>query len=160
MDTPVIISPLSSFDVSPAAEIIAKNKLWQRYDTDYDRAYSILMEAIKEERTIYSARIFEQVVGFVWFDLQGTFYHSGYIRWIAVHPDFQGKSVGKMLMQFAEDKIFQKGTNVFLLVSDFNTEAQAFYQKLGYKKIGELKDYYKRGITEFIYRKSQGPIVP
>ncbi len=160
MDTPVIIAPLSSFDVSLAAEIVAKNKLWQRYGTDYDRAYAILMEAIQEERTIYSARIFEQVAGFIWFDLWGTFYHSGYVRWIAVHPDFQGKGIGNILMQFAEDKIFQKGPNVFLLVSDFNTEAQMFYQKRGYKKVGELEDYYKKGITEWIYRKSKGPIAP
>lgn len=160
MNTPVIITPLSSFDVAPAAEIIAKNELWQRYDMNYDRAYSILMEAVKEERTIYSARIFEQVAGFIWFDLWGTFYHSGYIRWIAVHPDFQGKGLGKILMQFAEDKIFQKGPNVFLLVSDFNTKAQVFYQKIGYKKVGELKDYYKKGITELIYRKSKGSVAP
>ncbi|NOY79339.1 MAG: GNAT family N-acetyltransferase [Calditrichaeota bacterium] len=159
MNTPVIIAPLSSFDIAAAAEIVAKNKLWQRYGTDYDQAYSILLKALQEERTIYSARIYEQVAGFVWFDRQGTFYHSGYIRWIAVHPDFQGKGVGKILMQFAEDKIFQKGPNVFLLVSDFNTEAQGFYQKRGYKKVGELEDFYKRGITEYIYRKSQGPIV-
>lgn len=160
MDTPVIIMPLSSFDVSAAAEIIANNALWQRYGTDYDSAYTILMEALKEQRTIYSARIFDQFSGFIWFDLWGTFYHSGYIRWIAVHPDFQGKGVGKILMQFAENKIFKNASNVFLLVSDFNVQAQAFYQKRGYKKVGELEDYYKKGITELIYRKSRGPIAP
>jgi ribosomal protein S18 acetylase RimI-like enzyme len=43
-------------------------------------------------------------------------------------------------------------------VSDFNPKAQAFYRRLGYTRVGTLADYVVPGITEYLYRKTQGPI--
>jgi ribosomal protein S18 acetylase RimI-like enzyme len=62
-------------------------------------------------------------------------------------------------MRHAEERIFRRGPNVYLLVSDFNVKAQAFYRKLGYVKVGALRDYVVPGITERVYRKTRGPIV-
>ncbi|HDK36233.1 MAG TPA: N-acetyltransferase [Bacteroidetes bacterium] len=160
MDMPLVISPLSFFDVPQVAEMIATNSIWQRYGIDYDTAYSVFAKALDRGETLYSGRIIEQIAGFIWFDLRAALYYSGGIRWLAVHPDFQNKGIGKLLMQFAEDKIFEKCPNVFLLAADFNASAHQFYETLGYEKVGELRDYFKRGITEWIYRKTKGPVVP
>ncbi len=160
MNRTVLIRPLEMFDVPPVAEIIAGNALWQRYGITFDNAQEVLLEGLRRSSEMYAARLDEKVAGFIWFDLTGTFYHSGYVRWVAVHPDFQNRGLGKILMDFAEEKILKIGPNVFLLVSHFNTAAQRFYERLGYKKVGELPDFYKAGITEWIYRKTRGPIAP
>jgi len=159
VDRAVIIQPLKPFDVPDATEIIARNPLWQRYGLTFDSVQQVLLEGLKRSNGIYSARIEARLVGLIWFDVTGTFYHSGYIRWVAVHPDFQNRGLGKILLKFAEEKILSVGPNVFLLVSHFNRSAQRFYERLDYRKVGELPDFYKQGITEWIYRKTVGPIV-
>jgi ribosomal protein S18 acetylase RimI-like enzyme len=100
----------------------------------------------------------DDVVGFVWFREEGTFHHSGYVRWIGVAPHAQRAGVGRLLMAYAEEQILRCGPNVFLLVSDFNRRAQAFYRRQGYAKVGAIPDYVVPGITEYLYRKSRGPI--
>jgi ribosomal protein S18 acetylase RimI-like enzyme len=42
---------------------------------------------------------------------------------------------------------------VFLLTSDFNEDAQAFYRRLGYQQVGAIPDYVVPGITELIFYK-------
>ena len=100
-----------------------------------------------------------RVLGFIWFRPDGTFHHSGYVRWVAVTPDARGRGVGERLMRHAEERIFEEGPNVYLLVSDFNAKAQAFYRRLGYVRVGALPDYIVPGITERLYRKTRGPIL-
>jgi ribosomal protein S18 acetylase RimI-like enzyme len=45
-------------------------------------------------------------------------------------------------------------------VSDFNREAQGFYTKMGYRKVGELTDFIIAGHAEILLRKTIGPIRP
>lgn len=61
-------------------------------------------------------------------------------------------------MRYAESQIFKRGPNVFLMVSDFNASAQAFYRALGYTEVGMIRDYVVPGVTEHLYRKTSGPI--
>jgi ribosomal protein S18 acetylase RimI-like enzyme len=98
------------------------------------------------------------LAGFILFRLDGTFHHSGYIRWVGVAPTSRGMRVGRRLVQHAEDRIFRRGPNVFLTVSDFNADARAFYRRLGYAQVGAIPDYVVPGITERLFRKTLGPI--
>jgi ribosomal protein S18 acetylase RimI-like enzyme len=43
-------------------------------------------------------------------------------------------------------------------VSSFNRDAQRLYERLGYKVVGELTDYIVRGHSEFLLRKTLGPL--
>jgi ribosomal protein S18 acetylase RimI-like enzyme len=99
-----------------------------------------------------------KVVGFVWFQVRGTFAHSGYVRWIATAPSVRGQGVGAALLRSAEARILRHGPNVFLLVSHFNRRAQCFYRALGYERVGVLRDYVRPGIHEHVYRKTTGPL--
>jgi len=68
--------------------------------------------------------------------------------------------VGRALIDYAEQRIFRETPNVFICVSDFNQEAQGFYAKMGYERVGELRDFIVAGHAEFLLRKSIGPIRP
>jgi ribosomal protein S18 acetylase RimI-like enzyme len=75
-----------------------------------------------------------------------------------VAPAERGNGIGRRLMEHIEEGIFRTAPNVFLFVSDFNTSAQSFYERLGYRKVGELQDYLVAGRSELLMRKSRGPI--
>ncbi len=159
---------LRAADVEACAGIIAGDPLWRRYGLTPARAGGVIRRAFQAGRRgglatravgeMAVARQGRQVVGFIWFRLDGTFHHSGYVRWVAVAPGAQGRGVGTRLMRYAEERIFTRGPNVFLTVSDFNRGAQAFYRKLGYTRVGAIPDYVVPGITERLYRKTRGPL--
>jgi len=162
------IHPLRATDIDPCARLIAADLLWRRYHITLVRARRLLQEVVAATRRgggrtgeageFAVAHSAGQVVGFVWFRLDGTFHHSGYIRWIGVAPHVRGQGVGTDLMAYAERKIFAHGPNVFLMVSAFNTGAQKFYKRLGYREIGAVPNYAIRGITERLFRKTRGPL--
>ena len=155
-------------DVAGCARIVAGDPLWQRYGLTVARARRALQGVLGQRRRgslaartigeVVVAREGDRVQGFVWFRLDGTFHLSGYVRWIAVAPAARGRGVGERLMRHAEERIFRRGPNVFLTVSDFNRRAQAFYRKLGYTEVGAIRNYVVAGITERLYRKTRGPI--
>ncbi len=162
------IRSLRATDVDLCARLIAADPLWKRYHITLARARRLLREVLaathrggsrtREAGEFAVARSAGQVLGFIWFRLDGTFHHSGYIRWIGVAPHVRGQGVGASLIAYAERKIFARGPNVFLMVSAFNTQAQVFYKRLGYKEIGAVPNYAIRGITERLFRKTQGPL--
>jgi [ribosomal protein S18]-alanine N-acetyltransferase len=163
----VVIRALRAADVESCARLVAGEPLWQRYRVTLPRARRIIGEAFRAQKRLPRrrdagefavARWQGQVVGLVWFCPTGTFHHSGYIRWILVAALAQGRGIGERLMRHAERRIFAEGPNVFLLVSDFNTGARAFYRKLGYREVGAIPDYIISGVTERLYRKARGPI--
>jgi len=61
-------------------------------------------------------------------------------------------------MRFAGKRIFVETPNVFICVSSFNQNAQAFYKKLEYVIVGGLKDYIVSGHSEILLRKTIGPL--
>ena len=74
-----------------------------------------------------------------------------YLGLIGVHADSRGLGVGKFLMEQLEKMSRESGARkVTLMVSDFNTGGQRFYERLGYRKLGEIPDASKEGITEFV----------
>lgn len=162
------VQRLRSDDVESCARIVAGDPLWQRYGVTLPRARRVLRRALAQAAgspaaaraagEIAVARAGGRPVGFVWFRREGTFHHSGYVRWVAVAPDARGRGVGERLMRYAEERILRRGPNVFLTVSDFNRRAQAFYRKLGYTEVGAIRNYVVAGITERLYRKTRGPI--
>lgn len=155
-------------DVEVCARIVAGDPLWQRYGVTLQRARRALRAALaplrqgqrgaREAGEVVVATRRGRPVGFILFRLDGTFHHSGYIRWLAVAPEAQRQGVGRRLVRHAEDRVFRHGPNVFLTVSDFNTGASAFYRRLGYRQVGTIPDYVVPGIAERLFRKTLGPI--
>lgn len=162
-----MVRPLLPADVEACAEIVGGDPLWRRYGTTVARARQVFRRALRAGGKGRPRRLADhlavalqgkRVLGFIWFRLEGTFDHSGYVRWIAISPHARTRGVGRRLMRHAEERIFRKGPNVFLLVSAFNRRAQAFYRRLGYREVGVIPDYLVPGITERLYRKTTGPI--
>lgn len=132
--------------------------LWRQYGVGVREATKTFAAALAGAAQVQVADDGVRLVGFVEYLVRGTFGHSGYVWAIGVAPDAQGRGVGGRLMDAAEAAIFEAGPNVFLLVTAGNEGAQRFYERRGYRRIGELADYVRPGITEILYRKTKGPI--
>jgi GNAT superfamily N-acetyltransferase len=65
---------------------------------------------------------------------------------IAVHPDAQGRGLGRALMAFAEHEAARRGlTRLALLTHEVMTENQAIYAHLGYTEVERrAEDGYRR----------------
>ncbi|MCS7235072.1 MAG: GNAT family N-acetyltransferase [Armatimonadota bacterium] len=145
-------------DVSACARLVAQEPLWHRYGLSARRASALIRWALRRREPILVAVRGGEVLGFVWFQHRGTFVHSGYVRWIVTAAGARGQGIGSALLRAAEERILRHGPNVFLLVSHFNRRAQRFYRKMGYQRVGVLRHYVHRGIHEWIFRKTRGPL--
>ncbi|MDA8346892.1 MAG: ribosomal protein S18-alanine N-acetyltransferase [Thermaerobacter sp.] len=86
------------------------------------------------------AKAGQRVVGYcgMWFIVD-----EGHITNVAVHPDFRGRGVGRMLMQAAMDLArLSGGIRVTLEVRISNTIAQSLYESLGFHRVGVRRGYY------------------
>ena len=134
---------------------MAENPLWQRYGVSPASAYQRLAGGVEQGASILVAETSGTVVGFIWYVEKGAFFRSGYVLLIGVDPTKQGQGVGEILMDAAEQIMFKKSADVFLLVSDFNEGAQRFYQRRGYICVGSLPGYVLPDVAELIYRKKK-----
>jgi ribosomal protein S18 acetylase RimI-like enzyme len=156
--TAVMTRPLEDRDVEACAEIMLGIPLWKRYGATPKDAHALFARAARGTPRGRVAERGGRIAGFVVYTLRGTFDRSGYVRAVGVRPGEQGRGVGNLLMDAAEEEIFARGPNVFLLVSQTNGAARRFYERRGYREVGEIADYVGPGLTEVLYRKTTGPI--
>lgn len=85
----------------------------------------------------------DKIVGFVTYKKQSTY---GQIGLIAVNPNFQGKGIGRQLINEVENTLYKKGISTLRIPTQLeNKEACFFYKKIGYKIIEStpIKHYWK-----------------
>lgn len=141
-------------DIQKCARLMADVDPWLKLGLGFNYCVKKLKGAEKE---IYLALCGSDIAGFIVITMSSAF--KGYVQTICVAEKYRSKGIGTQLLDFAEEKILKKTPNVFMCVSSFNKRAQKLYEKLGYEKVGELKDYVIKGHSEFILRKTTGPMI-
>lgn len=150
----VLIRPLQNADERRrCAEFMAGSEPWITLRRTYEDGLRFLLDPTRE---VYVAAIKDAIAGFIVLNLRGPL--NGYIQTICVAPERRNLGIGRQLIAFAEERIFRESPNVFLCVSSFNTRAQKLYARLGYDRVGELKDYVVKGHSEILMRKTQGSL--
>ncbi len=86
---------------------------------------------------------------------------EGHILNVAVHPDFRGKGIGRLLIQKVIDECgLQDAEYVSLEVRTSNIVAVSLYRKIGFVITGRRKRYYENGedayIMEYIFNRQEG----
>lgn len=84
---------------------------------------------------------------------KGQFGRGAYLKLIALRPGYEGRGLGRLLLEGVERRAAERAQDLFLLTSDFNILAQRFYARAGYRRIGELPEFVRPGIDEIIYFK-------
>ena len=135
------------------ARIMATSDPWLALGRGFDACLSAVQNA---ERETHVALCDGEVVGFVVVCLRGAF--VGYLQTVAVQASWRGLGLGTRLIGHAEERILRESPNVFLCVSALNTRARQLYLRLGYEVVGELRDFLLRGESEWLLRKTVGPL--
>lgn len=78
---------------------------------------------------------------------------SPYLASFAVSADARGRGVGAFLLSACERHFRPSARHFFLCVSSFNTRARAFYERQGYRRVGEFPDYLLDGASEILMHK-------
>lgn len=144
-------------DAHACGAIVGATPLWQRSGLGATRAAAILTSASAVD-TVLVLELDGVVAGFAWIDPRGVFGRSSYLRMIAVAPDTRGRGIGAELMDAFEQIAADHGPDAFLLVSDFNTDAQRFYARRGYIEVGRIPGYIMPDVAEILlWRRLRSP---
>ncbi|MCL6446005.1 MAG: GNAT family N-acetyltransferase [Alicyclobacillus sp.] len=155
------IRPMLERDAAAVASLMLGHSLWQQYELGMEEQRNRLLRMIKEKSAFvytellpselpHAAGVTETIQGFIVFDTL-TFGHSGYIQLLGVRRGETGRGIGDRLVRWAHKCMLETTHRSFLLCTATNFQAQRFYQRVGYQKVGELPDWLKPGVTEYIF---------
>jgi ribosomal protein S18 acetylase RimI-like enzyme len=143
------IHPANEAERNMAAHLLANSEPWITLRITADQC---LKNCHNPDFQVYIAYTGDKPSGIILIDPKGVA-GSPYIKSVAVYPEFRGKRIGASLLSFAEELFRGRSKYIFLCVSSFNRRAQKFYDRNGYKVVGELKDYIIDGASEILIHK-------
>lgn len=137
--------------IADCTEILQNSELGKAYFSDGQKAKAMLEYAVEKKELHIALNEQEQCVGFVYCMPEGVFGSYPYLHIISVKEDCRGNGIGSLLMSCFEEKY--PSEKYFLTVDDFNIKAKKLYERLGYQCVGQLPDFYKKGIDCYLMMK-------
>ena len=151
----VVIKEAEEKDVDLCVDILQNTELGTVYFSNRKKTEDLLLYALAQRLLFVAQNDNEDCLGFMYFMPKGVFGSYPYLHIVAVKEGFRKLGIGKQLIKyFEENSSDYSSTKCFLTVDDFNPQAKKLYESLGYQRIGELKDFYKDGITSYIMMKT------
>ncbi len=149
------VRPMTVEDIPIVAAWMVETPLMQRYHLTIERARQQYETALAQHDIMLVADSGDQnpACGFAWCLPKGGFGRTVYLRLIGVKPDLARAGIGAALLTAAEQAALDLKSDLMLLVSDFNVDAQRFYQRQGYQQIGAIPGYVLPDVSELIYWK-------
>lgn len=121
-----------------------------------EMAEEFLEKGKKSDYNFFTAKNDGKLLGFVCFGPTPLTKHTYDLYWIAVSKDYQRKNLGKLLLEFSEGKIKKRGGKIIIIETSSTSKyekARRFYLKHGFKKITEIKNFYKNKDNKIIFAK-------
>ncbi|MBD3920416.1 GNAT family N-acetyltransferase [Paenibacillus sp. PR3] len=112
--------------------------------------FGIRMDGRVVAAVVVDANQSDKYKSLAWSDRDGT---PSCIHRLVVHPEYQGRGLGKQLLQYAEALAKQQGSSSIRLdVYKGNPSAVNMYSRANYKQVGEVK-YPMREIPYLVMEK-------
>ncbi|QKG80158.1 GNAT family N-acetyltransferase [Tenuifilum thalassicum] len=123
------------------------NEVWQLTDLGNSKRgdnLEIIMQSIKMGGKLLVAVTQEnRVIGTSWMTFDGRRIH---LHHVGVHPQYQGKGIGKRLTIESLIYVKEKGYQVKLEVHKNNTRAINLYKQFGFQYLGDYDVYIIRDL--------------
>ncbi|MDA8099343.1 MAG: GNAT family N-acetyltransferase [Nitrospiraceae bacterium] len=141
------IVPMKRSHLPDCAKIVASSEPWLTLREGIDFAPSM------KRKEAFVCIAGGSVAGFVVFAAGPAFARGGYLRAIGVAPARRKQGIGRKLLRFAETNTALTSPHLFLCVSAFNRQAQSFYRKCGYARVGRIDGLIRENVAEYIFWK-------
>ncbi len=137
--------------ITDCTEILQNSELGNAYFSDEQKAKAMLQYALEKKELYIALNEQGECVGFIYCMQNGVFGSYPYLHIISVKEDCRGNGIGSLLMSYFEEKY--PSDKHFLTVDDFNINAKKLYERLGYQCVGQLPDFYKKGVDCYLMMK-------
>src|SRR5271170_8063221 len=124
-----------------AADLMASSEPWTTLNVSKEKCLIVCRDP---EYLLYIAHADGRPSGFIILHPHGLA-GSPYIKSIAVEERARSHGIGRAMIEFSENLFRSESKHIFLCVSSFNARAQLLYERLGFQKVGEFKDYVVTG---------------
>jgi GNAT superfamily N-acetyltransferase len=98
-----------------------------------------------------------QLLGIAWLVPGRTLTGAAYLRLLLVAPGRRGAGVGAALLAAAETAARADANHLTLLATTDNAGARRFYERHGYRHVGDLPGLARSGLDEALYWKTLRP---
>ncbi|MEE4311844.1 MAG: GNAT family N-acetyltransferase [candidate division KSB1 bacterium] len=145
-DKAAVMTLIRETDVFTQPEVTVAEELIDRYlDSPNQKDYLIVV--IEENNTVAGYLCYGPT------DLtEGTYD----LYWMAVHPDFQGRGLGKKLVEWLVNAIENENGRLIIIETSSQHKYEAtrlFYARSGCEEVARIPDFYKVGDDRVIYIK-------
>ena len=139
--------------VSAMALLMTESPLLRRYGVTPRGARARLAEGLRA-RDLLLVALGPDVVGFAWVIASRALDRTAYLRLLLVAEGRQSSGIGSELLARAEGLATRQGApHLALLVTKTNRRARTFYERHGYRHVGDLPGFIRRSIDEALYIK-------
>ncbi len=145
-DKPALIRILKNTPEFTPAEVVLADEVIEAY----------LFNPAESGYFILVAEIDAKVGGYVCYGPTPITDATWDLYWIAVDHNIQGQGIGKKLMEAAEKEIQQAKGKLILVETSSKPgyeKTNAFYQRIGYRQICRIRDFYAIGDDQILYEK-------
>jgi GNAT superfamily N-acetyltransferase len=126
--------------------------LLQRYAVTFDAAAQSLASALDDGDLVLIVRA-EPSRGFAWLSFAPRILNgAAYLRLLLVAQPGQG--LGERLLAAAEAAARQRANHLYLLATTDNAGARRFYERHGYRHVGDLPGLVRADLDEALYHKA------
>ena len=136
------------------AGVMAQSDPWMTLGREQEQCLAMLRDPLRETWLMGDELA---PLGFAVLCFAGPL--SGYLQALCIAPAHRGRGLGTALLRAAEQQVFKRSPNFFLCVSSFNTGAIRLYEREGFARVGELTNFVVQGHSEWLYRKTLGPLM-
>lgn len=157
--SPWMVAPARPEDLPLLADLMAASPLLRRYGTTRDSARVALEHARRSEDLLLVAREAAEgpPVGMAWVIPSRILTRAAYLRLLLVREGGQDAGLGTEILAAAEAQARDWANHLVLLVTTDNAGARRFYERSGYRHVGDLPELAVFGIDEALYHKALRP---
>ena len=153
-----IVATAAPADLPPLANLMAASPLLRRYGLTRDAALAALERALRAGDLLLTVRTTDgPPVGMAWIIRSPMLTGAAYLRLLLVAEAAQRAGLGARLLGVAEGRARESANHMFLLVTTDNVGARRFYERWGYRHVGDLPELAVPGIDEALYVKALRP---
>ena len=152
------IHPARRQDLAELARLMADSTLLERYGTTRAEAHRALVRGRRAgDRLLVARQAGAGPIGLAWVMVSRILTGAAYLRLLLVADGRQRRGLGGRLLAAAESEARTAANHLLLLVTTGNVGARRFYERRGYRHVGDLPGLARPGLDEALYQKALRP---